>query len=69
MILENIHNCLITLDEGYEGYSPKGKRMLFRNRDCSHILPFTLNIFDINSKTQFAEKKTKISIFNEEFIL
>lgn len=62
MILENIHNCLITLDEGYEGYSPKGKRLLFGNRDCSHILPFTLNVFDINSKTQFADYQTKISI-------
>lgn len=62
MILENIHNCLITLDEGYEGYSPKGKRMLFGNRDCSHILPLTLNVFDLEKKALLLKNQTQISI-------
>lgn len=62
MTVDNIHNCLVTLDEGYSGYSPRGRRMLFGNRFCNHILPYKLHDVANRGNAILIENQTRISI-------
>jgi serine/threonine-protein kinase HipA len=62
MIIEKIHNCLITLEEMDTPYSKKGKRQLFGYRDCSHIMPYTLNESSIEFREKILANQTRISI-------
>lgn len=62
MKLISYNQCLITLEEGYSGYSPKGKRMLFGSRECSHKIKYTINEAVQQSKAILTENQSKISI-------
>jgi serine/threonine-protein kinase HipA len=62
MQLKNTDRCLITLEKGFEGYSPKGKRMLFGTRDCYHKIEYTQDEATQQTKSLLVENQTKISI-------
>ncbi len=62
IIIQQIPNCLITLQPSVTPYSKAGKRKLFGNKDCAHTIPYTINEMAVNAKEKLMANQTRISI-------
>lgn len=61
-MMKELNNCPSTLAKGFSTYSPEAQKILFDNRQVSHLLPYDVIGKDDESAGKFLQNRKRISL-------